>query len=82
MMTGEHTVIRASNHHDTIVSFQTVDFIKEKAPDLIGHEAIDILEDKEAGACLSCFVKYRTDIVLIAGLAQRFDIKSWYGFRT
>ena len=76
---SEHTIIGASDHHDTFILFQPIYFIVEKALDIVGHQTIEIFKDEEARACLPCFLEYRANVVLIAGLPQRFDIQSWYG---
>ena len=76
---SEHTIIGASNHHDTIITLQPIYFIEEKALDIVGHQTIDIFKDEEARAFLPCFLEYRANVVLIAGLPQRFDIQSWDG---
>ena len=76
---SEHTIIGSSDHHDTIIPLQPIYFIEEKALDIVGHQTIDIFKDEEARACLPCFLEYRANVVLVAGLPQRFDIQSWDG---
>ena len=76
---SEHTIVGASDHHDAIIPLQPIDFIEKEALDIVGYQAIDIFEDEEARARLSCFLKYRTNVILVAGLSQRFDIQSWDG---
>ena len=70
----EHTIIGASDYHNTIVALQPIDFIQEKALDIVGHQTIEIFKDQEARACLACLLEYSANVILVAGLAQRFDV--------
>jgi hypothetical protein len=51
-------VVRTPNHEDAIVVLQSIDLVKEIAPDAIGDYRVEVLEDQIARGELPSFPKY------------------------
>lgn len=57
-------IVSASEHHEPLVGFQAVNFIKEKALDTIFDQAIQVLKYEEARRRLSSLDEDLSDGVL------------------
>ena len=75
-------MICAPNHKNTIVLFQTINFIQKVAPSGICYQAIDVFEDEEAWSCLSGFfedLSYGILWIRPSGTGKGFDVETCNG---
>ena len=71
-------VIRAADHHEAIVVFQPIDFVEEEGFELVGDEAVEVLEDEQARSGLSRFDEDFADgVEIVAATCEGFDVEGW-----
>ena len=54
-------MVRAPNHHDTIITLETIDSVQEEALDLIRNKAVKVLKHQKTWRRLPRFYENLTD---------------------
>ena len=54
-------MVGGTDHQDTVVAFEAVDFIQEVGAHAVGDDAVEVFEDEVAGGVLARFVEDRGD---------------------